>query len=101
VNRAAISLVSVAFWKRPETVFRSRMSSVVKPFHSIGNFLTRFLGLFGRSEEGERGPEPGDGAVIHDSSGEADFDGLPGDVMPPVKDDPHHEQPYPSKRSAD
>lgn len=72
----------------------------MKP-HSRGTFLTRFLGLFGRSEEGERGPDAGDGAVIHDFSGEADFDGLPGNVLPPVKDDPDREQPYPRKRSAD
>jgi hypothetical protein len=69
--------------------------------HSVGNFLTQFLALFGRSEGGERGPDPGDGAVIHESSGEADFDGLPGNVLPPVKDDPGREQPYPRKRSAD
>ena len=69
--------------------------------HPVGNFLTQFLALFGRSEGGERGPDPGDGAVIHESSGEADFDGLPGNVLPPVKDDPGREQPYPRKRSAD
>ena len=69
--------------------------------HSVGNFLTQFLALFGRSEGGERGPDPGDGAVIHESSGEADFDGLPGNVLPPVKGDPDREQPYPRKRSAD
>jgi hypothetical protein len=40
----------------------------------------------GRSSGDERGPEPGDGAVIHHSSGETDFDGLPGDVPPPIKD---------------
>ena len=69
--------------------------------HSVGNFLTQFLALFGRSEGGERGPDPGDGAVIHESSGEADFDGLPGNVLPPVKDDSDREQSYPRKRSAD
>jgi len=72
----------------------------VKLSHSVGDFLTRFLGLFGRSEGGERGPDPGDGAVIHHSSGEADFDGLPGDVLPPIKDDPDRKQPHPRKRSA-
>jgi hypothetical protein len=45
---------------------------------SVGNFLTQFLAIFGRSEGGERGPDPGDGAVIHESSGEADFDGYLG-----------------------
>jgi len=39
----------------------------------------------GRDEGDELGPEPGKGAVIHDSSGEADFDGLPGDVLPPIE----------------
>ena len=68
-------------------------------FHSVGNFLTRFLGRFGRSEGAERGPDPGDGAVIHDSSGETDFDGLPGNVPPPVEGD--YERRYPQKRSAD
>jgi hypothetical protein len=29
------------------------------------------------------GPRPGYGAVIHQCSGEADFDGLPGDTLPP------------------
>ena len=37
----------------------------------------------GREEGKETGPEPGKGAVLHHSSGEADFDGLPGDVLPP------------------
>ena len=54
--------------KRPQI-----RGSFMKLFRFRGNFLTRFLGLFGRSEGGERGPGPGDGAVIHDSSGEADF----------------------------
>ena len=63
--------------------------------------VNNVLGLFGRSEEGERGPDPGDGAVIHDSSGEADFDGLSGNVLPPIKDDPDREQIKPRKRSAD
>jgi hypothetical protein len=72
----------------------------MKLFHSVGHFLTRFLARFGRSEGTERGPDPGDGAVIHESSGEADFDGLSGDALPPAKD-PNREQPYPSKRAAD
>jgi hypothetical protein len=40
----------------------------------------------GRDEGDETGPEPGKGAVMHHSSGEADFDGLPGDALPPKKD---------------
>lgn len=73
----------------------------MKSFHAVGYFLTRLLGLFGRDAGEERGPAPGDGAVIHSSTGEADFDGLPGDVLPPVKDDPDREQLYPPKRTAD
>jgi hypothetical protein len=72
----------------------------MEPFHSIGDFLARLLGRVGLSSGGERGPEPGDGAVIHHSSGEADFDGLPGDELRPVKD-AERDQPYPPKRSAD
>ena len=72
----------------------------MKLFHSVGDFLTCFLGLFGRSGEDERGPNSGDGADIHESSGEADFDGLPGNVLPPVNDNPDHKQPYSRKRSA-
>jgi len=37
----------------------------------------------GRDEGENRGPEPGDGADVYQSNGEADFDGLPGDVLPP------------------
>jgi len=37
----------------------------------------------GRAEGRELGPRPGKGAVVHHCSGEADFDGLPGDVLPP------------------
>ncbi len=70
-------------------------------FNSVGNFLTRFVGRFGRSEGVERGPDAGDGAVIHDSSGEADFDGLPGNVLPPDEGDKDRDRPYPRKRSAD
>lgn len=65
-----------------------------------GNFTARFLGRFGRSEGAERGPDPGDGAVIHDSSGETDFDGSPGNILPPVKGDKDRDRPYPRKRSA-
>jgi len=37
----------------------------------------------GRDEGSHPGPRPGNGAVIYHCSGEADFDGLPGDVLPP------------------
>lgn len=40
---------------------------------------------FGRSEGKVPGPLPGKGAVIHENSGEDDFDGLPGDALPPKK----------------
>jgi len=36
----------------------------------------------GRAEGWPTGPRPGMGAVIYHSSGEADFDGLPGDELP-------------------
>ncbi len=45
----------------------------------------------GRSEGREPGPEPGDGAVVHHSSGNLDFDGLPGDVLPPTKTNPERQ----------
>ena len=72
----------------------------MKTLNSISGFFARLLGRTGRSSGDSRGPEPGDGAVIHHSSGEADFDGLPGDVLPPIKD-AERDQPYPPKRSAD
>jgi hypothetical protein len=73
----------------------------MEPFHSIAHFFSRLLGRrVGRSSGDDRGPAPGDGAVIHHSSGEADFDGLPGDELPPIKD-ADRDQPYPPKRSAD
>ena len=57
------------------------------------------LGRMGRSSGANRGPEPGDGAVIHHSSGEADF-GVAGNVLPPsTKTD--RDQPYPPEKSAD
>jgi hypothetical protein len=37
----------------------------------------------GRDEGRELGPKPGRGAVVHHCPGEADFDGLPGDELPP------------------
>jgi hypothetical protein len=61
--------------------------------------LTRILGRMGRSSGEEEGPEPGDGAVIHNSSGEADFDGSPGDVPPRIKES-GRDQAFPPKRAA-
>lgn len=55
-------------------------------FIFYGNVLTRFLGRLGISSGDERGPKPGEGAVIHDSSGEADFDGSSGKVPPGAAD---------------
>lgn len=72
----------------------------MKTFGSIGNFLNNLLGRLGWSSGDERGPQPGDGAVIHHSSGEADFDGLPGNVPPPAKD-PERDLPFPPKKAAD
>lgn len=69
-------------------------------FSSIWDSLTRIFGGVGRSSGKERGPKSGDGAVIHHSSGEADFDGSSGDVPPPVKD-ANRDLPYPPKKSAD
>ena len=57
------------------------------------------LGRIGRSSGADRGPAPGDGAVIHQSSGEADF-GVPGNVMPPAQKT-DSDQPYPPAKSAD
>lgn len=39
----------------------------------------------GRDEGDRRGPEPGKGAVVHDNSGESDFDGRDNDELPPRK----------------
>jgi hypothetical protein len=64
------------------------------------DILTRLLSRLGRSSGDERGPQPGAGAVIHRSSGEADFDGLSGDVLPPPKN-AESDQPYPPRRAAD
>jgi hypothetical protein len=58
----------------------------------------------GRDEGDKLGPEPGKGAVVHNLSGEADFDGLPGDVLPPkesVKKKLGEESPTPPKKDAD
>lgn len=74
--------------------FRGRIT--MKIFH----FLARLFGLGDRGEGREPGPRAGDGAVVHHSSGEADFDGLSGNVPPPIKDT-KNDLPYPNKRSAD
>lgn len=58
----------------------------------------------GRAEGKELGPRPGKGAVVHHSSGEADFDGLPGDELPAreaVKQKLQDEAPAPPERSSD
>jgi hypothetical protein len=47
-----------------------------------------------RSEGDNLGPDPGKGAVIHSSMGEADFDALPGGALPPKKD-VQKDQPFP------
>lgn len=39
----------------------------------------------GREEGTEVGPEAGKGAVIFTCTGEQDFDGLPGDALPPMR----------------
>jgi len=62
--------------------------------------VSALLGRLGGSSGAGRGPAPGDGAVIHHSSGEADFDGVSGDAMPPVKTSEGN-QPYPPDRRAD
>jgi hypothetical protein len=54
----------------------------------------------GRSEGDKRGPKPGEGATVHHLSGEADFDGTPGDELPPRKD-AEQDQPYPPEKAAD
>ena len=59
---------------------------------------------FGRAEGRQVGPKPGKGAVLHHSSGEADFDGLPGDELPPreaVKRKLKEDAPAPPDRSVD
>ncbi len=58
----------------------------------------------GGDEGRQLGPKPGDGAVLHHSSGEADFDGLPGDELPSweaVKRKLREDAPAPAERSAD
>lgn len=58
----------------------------------------------GRGEGKHTGPKPGKGAVLYYSSGEADFDGLPGDELPrreAVKRKLKEDAPAPPERSAD
>ena len=58
----------------------------------------------GRDEGRELGPEPGKGAVVHHSTGEADFDGLPGDELPPpeaVRRKLGEDAPAPPRRRTD
>lgn len=58
----------------------------------------------GRAEGRQLGPKPGKGAVLHQSSGEADFDGLPGDELPQreaVRRKLGEDAPAPPERSAD
>ena len=59
------------------------------------------LDKLGRSEGPMVGPKPGDGAVIHHSSGEEDFDGLPGDALPPKKGGDATNQPALAQKAAD
>lgn len=54
----------------------------------------------GRDEGPERGPRSGDGATMHHQSGEMDFDGTPGDELPPRKQ-PDVDLPYPPERAED
>jgi uncharacterized membrane protein YuzA (DUF378 family) len=66
----------------------------------LNDVLTRTLGRVGHSSGETRGPRPGEGAVIHHSSGEADFDGTPGEAQSVIKD-VNRDLPYPEKKSAD
>jgi uncharacterized membrane protein YuzA (DUF378 family) len=68
-------------------------------FIALGN-SAKVPGRMGRASGDNRGPGPGDGAVIHHSSGEADFDGLPGNALPPIKG-AERDLPYPHDRNAD
>ncbi|HWP60255.1 MAG TPA: hypothetical protein VNL14_20340 [Candidatus Acidoferrales bacterium] len=67
-------------------------------FRSIANSLKRLVAWASRTSSDERGPDPGNGAVMHHSSGEADFDGRSGDALPPDNDN-DRDAPYPRKRS--
>ena len=64
----------------------------------------RHLDDIGQAEGRHTGPKPGNGAVLYHSSGEADFDGLPGDVLPPreaVKRKLKEDAPAPPTRLGD
>ncbi|HYD00796.1 MAG TPA: hypothetical protein VEB22_06165 [Phycisphaerales bacterium] len=64
----------------------------------------RYVDDMGGAEGKRLGPRPGEGAVVHSSSGEADFDGLPGDQMPgrqAVKRKLDEDAPAPPAKSAD
>jgi hypothetical protein len=59
---------------------------------------------FGLVESRPPGPKPGKGAVVYHCSGEADFDGLPGDELPSlesVKRKLNEEAPFPPERAGD
>ena len=64
----------------------------------------RSLDEMGRDEGTKLGPRPGRGAVVHNLSGEADFDGLSGDELPPreaVRRKLNEDAPAPPHKSAD
>ena len=63
-----------------------------------------YVDEMGRSEGDHLGPKPGDGAVVFHSTGEADFDGLPGDELPSrecIKRKLNEEAPAPPEKSTD
>jgi hypothetical protein len=63
-----------------------------------------YVDAMGRSEGDFPGPKPGDGAVVFHSTGEADFDGLPGDVLPTreaTNRKLNEDAPAPPEKSAD
>jgi hypothetical protein len=58
----------------------------------------------GRAEGRQPGPKPGNGSVLYHSTGEADFDGLSGDELPPreaVKRKLRQDAIAPAEESAD
>jgi hypothetical protein len=64
----------------------------------------RGIDELGRAEGDDLGPEPGKGRVVHQSSGEADFAGLPGDALPTreaVRRKLDEDAPAPPERSGD
>jgi len=63
-----------------------------------------YADTMGRSEGSNPGPKPGDGAVVFHSTGEADFDGLPGDELPSreaTRRKLNEDAPAPPEKSAD